>query len=373
MNGLVLSGGGARAVYQVGVLSYLVEKVPELTFPIVAGVSAGAINAAFVASHRGSSSESLDVLTECWNSLSIDQVFDPDIAVLGVSGARWLWTLSGAGASLGPKVKGFLDTKPLREFLRARLDVTGIAGNVKDRRLRALGLSATRYATGQTVTFVEGQADIATWERTRRCGVATRITLDHVLASGALPLIFPAISIEGEYYGDGSIRQAAPLAPAIHLGADRLLAVATRYSPTLNEVRGLATAGYPPPAQIMGILLNSIFLDTLDVDAERLQRVNRLLEGIPPSSPVPEGLRPINLLVIRPSRDLGSMAEGFGRLLPRSLRFMMRGLGIQRHRSADLLSYLIFEQPYLSLVMELGYEDALSNWGRIERFFTEAN
>lgn len=371
MNGLVLSGGGARAAYQVGVLSYIAEKAPDVSFPIIVGVSAGAINAAFLAGHRGTPTENLQSLSNCWTSLSTERVFDTNFGVLGLSGARWLWTLGGGGTSLGPRVKGLLDTTPLRGFLEEQVRVEGIAMNVAEGRLRALGLTATRYATGQSVTFVQGGEDVPTWERVRRCGLPAKITVDHVMASGSIPLVFPAIPIDGEYYGDGSIRQAAPLAPAIHLGAQRLLAIATRYSPTLDEVRALARPGYPPPAQIIGAMFNSIFLDALEGDAERLNRVNRLIEALPPGTPNPDGLRPIKLFVIRPSRDLGSLAEEHKSRLPRSLRFILRGLGIHRMRGAELLSYLIFEAPYIGRVMELGYEDALTHWDEIERFFAD--
>ncbi|NIN73402.1 MAG: hypothetical protein GTO46_16055 [Gemmatimonadetes bacterium] len=371
MNGLVLSGGGARAAYQVGVLSYLAEKAPEVSFPIIVGVSAGAINAAFLAGQRGTPTENLGSLSSCWTSLNTDRVFDTNLSALGLSGARWLWTLGGGGTSLGPRVKGLLDTSPLREFLEEQVLVEGIAMNVAEGRLRALGLTATRYATGQSVTFVQGAEDVPTWERVRRCGLPAKISVDHVMASGSIPFIFPATAIDGEYYGDGSIRQAAPLAPAIHLGAQRLLAIATRYNPTLEEVRALATTGYPQPARIMGALLNSIFLDALEADAERLERINRLLEALPPGAPNPDGLRRIDTLVIRPSRDLGSLAQPHKGRLPRTLRFMLRGLGIHRMHGAELLSYLIFEPPYISRVMELGYEDALTRWDEMERFFSD--
>jgi NTE family protein len=369
MNGLVLSGGGARAAYQVGVLSYIAEKAPEVSFPIIVGVSAGAINAAFMAGHRGSPPENLQWLSNCWTNLSTERVFDTNFGVLGLTGARWLWTLGGGGTSLGPPVKSLLDTTPLKRFLEEQLSVEGIAMNVAEGHLRALGLTATRYATGQSVTFVQGGEGVPTWERVRRCGLATKITVDHVMASGSIPLIFPAIPIDGEYYGDGSIRLSAPLAPAIHLGADRLLAIATRYSPTLDEVRALATAGYPPPAQLLSALLNSIFLDALEADAERLQRINRLLSALPPGTSSSDGLRPIELFVIRPSRDLGLLAEEHKSRLPRSLRFLLRGLGSHRTHGSELLSYLIFEAPFISRVLELGYEDALTRWDEIERFF----
>ncbi len=367
MNGLVLTGGGARAAYQTGVLSYIAEKVPEVRFPIIVGVSAGAINAGFLAGHRGTPAEVLERLSDAWTSLTIERILRSDLSSLGRRGVGWFWAFGRSNALL-PQLRGLLDTTPLREFLEERLDIAGIEENVRAGRLRALALTATRYATGQTVTFVQGAADIPTWERVRRCGVRTRITEDHVMASGALPLIFPAIKADGEYYGDGSIRQAAPLAPAIHLGATRLLAISTRYSPSLAEVRQLASASYPPPARVLGMLFNTIFLDTLEGDAERLQRLNRVLEALPPGAPNPDGLRRVALHVIRPSRDLGKLAEGYQDKLPRSLKLMLRGLGVRRLRGAELLSYLIFEQPYLSQVIEMGYEDALSNWGELERF-----
>jgi NTE family protein len=370
MNGLVLSGGGARAAYQVGVLSYIAEKAPEVSFPVIVGVSAGAINAAFLAGYRGTPSENLQALSRSWTDLSVDRIFDTNLGSLGLTGARWFWTLGG-GSMIGRGVRGFLDTSPLRKFLSDELDVEGIDANVEEGRLRALGLTATRYSTGQTVTFVQGGEGVPTWERVRRCGVPTRITVDHVMASGALPLIFPAVRVGSEYYGDGSIRQAAPLAPAIHLGADRLLAVGTRYSATLEEVRARAAPGYPPPAQIIGLLFNTIFLDALEGDAARLERINQLLEALPPRVSVPDGLRRIRLLVVRPSRDLGKLAEEHKEVLPRSLRFLLRGLGVQRVRGAELLSYLTFETPYINSVMELGYEDALSQWPEIERFLSE--
>lgn len=373
MNGLVLSGGGARAAYQVGVLSYIAEKAPEVSFPIIVGVSAGAINAAFLAGHRGSPSDNLQDLVNCWTSLTTERVFDTNLRALSLSGARWFWTLGGGGTSLGPRVKGLLDTAPLKEFLREALQVDGIPVNVAEGRLRALGLTATRYATGQTVTFVHGGKDAPTWERARRCGTSTTISVDHVMASSSIPLIFPAVKLDGEYYGDGSIRQAAPLAPAIHLGAERLLAIATRYAPTLEEVRDRARPGYPPPAQILSLLFNTIFLDTLEGDAERLGQINRVLEALQAEKTDPEGLRRIELLVIRPSRDLSALAEDHKGSLPKSLRFVLRGLGVQHARGAELLSYLIFEPPYLSQIMELGYEDALSQWDEIERFYSDGS
>jgi NTE family protein len=367
MNGLVLSGGGARAAYQAGVLSYVTEKLPQVSFPIITGVSAGAINAAFLAAHRGAPPDSLHALSDCWTSLTIERVFDASMIKVGLEGARWLWTFGSGGRQL----KGFLDTAPLGEFLQQTIDMGGIEENVRSGRVRAVGLSATRWATGQTVTFVQGAEGTPTWERARRCGLPTRIAVEHVMASGALPLVFPAVKIDDEWYGDGSIRQATPLAPAIHLGADKLLAISTRYAASLEEVKGRATREYPPPAKLIGMLFNTVFLDTLDADVERLERLNRAIEALQPGTVAPDGLRPIKLLVVRPTKDLGEIAGEYRDKLPRSLRLLMRGLGVKDVRGPDLLSYLIFEEPYISRVIELGYEDALSQWPEIERFFTE--
>ena len=369
MNGLVLSGGGARAAYQAGVLSYIAEKAPELHYSIITGVSAGAINAAYLASHTGTQSQILEGLSRAWCELTLDRVFSTDAGRLRLNGARWMWMLGAGGTSLGPKVKGLVDTSPLRKFLEARLEPDSIDENIRAGRLRALGLTAIDYATGQTITFVHGADDVPTWKRSRRRAVRAHISVDHVMASAALPLIFPAVRIDSDYYGDGSLRQAAPLAPAIHLGADRLLAIGTRYREGREESEEPQVTGYPPPAQILGLLFHTLFMDTLEADAERLVQVNRALSSLAPGSPVPNGLRPIDLFVIRPSRDLSKMAEPFRDHLPRSLHFLLRGLGVHRIRSSNFLSYLMFEEPYINQVIELGYEDAMSHWHGIERFF----
>ena len=367
-NGLVLTGGGARAAYQVGVLSYIAEHAPYVRFPIVTGVSAGAINAAFLAGYRGASTVAVDRLADAWKNLTVDRVFQVGPASLGTNSARWLLTLIGGGTSLGPSVQGLVDTTPLRDYLTPRIDFPGIEMNVRTGRLQAVGLTATCYSTGETITFVQGAPPVSSWRRSQRRGVEARLGLNHVMASCALPLIFPAIAVNGDYYGDGGVRQSAPLAPAIYLGADRLLAIATRYPRPARAVVDRVVEGYPPPAQVIGVLFNSIFLDALDADAERLQRINRLLEQLPPSVQKPAGLRRVELLVVQPSLDIGALAVTYQRQLPRTVRFLLRGLGVHRVRRPDLVSYLLFEPPFINRLLELGYEDAHSQWAKIERF-----
>ncbi len=366
---LVLSGGGARAAYQVGVLVAIGERAgPDFRFPVLTGVSAGAINAAFLASTQQPFAVAARSIRRAWLRLSIEQVFRGGFPSLTGSAARWLWMLGSGGTTPGFEVKGLLDTAPLRAYLERVIEPHGIAANLAAGRLRALALSTTSYSTGRTVTFVECAPKIETWERAGRHATRANITVDHVMASSALPLIFPAAPIDGDHYGDGSVRQSTPLAPAIHLGANRLLAISVRYRRTAAEAAKSQVPGYPPPAQVMGMLMNAVFLDFLDADIERVERVNEMLGFLPPGTPAPGGLRPIKLLVLRPSRDLGKLSADLGKHLPRTLRILLRGLGSNRLSSPDFLSYLLFERPYIERLLELGYEDTVAKWDEVERF-----
>lgn len=278
---LTLAGGGARSAYQVGVLSGIVEKTGgDIAFPIVTGVSAGAINATSVAGHRGTLKTAVEKLERAWLNMSVHNVFDAGALDLVASSARWIWMVLTANSIPWPHVRGVLDTRPLREMLTRLLDIDGIEANIAAGRLRALALCSTSYATGRTVTFVQGVEGIPTWERVGRLAVRARIGVDHVLASSALPVLFPAIELGAQFYGDGSSRQTAPLAPAVHLGAGRILAVSLRYRRTPSEEAELQINGYPPPAQVLGLLLNSVFLNVLEADAERLERINRSVAAL---------------------------------------------------------------------------------------------
>jgi NTE family protein len=268
--------------------------------------------------------------------------------------------LVSGGVRVGPGVRGMVDTAPLDRLLARLLatggrEVGGVARNLAAGRLRALALTTLDYSTGQTVTWVEG-CDIADWERPNRRSVACRITVDHVMASAALPLFFPAVRIGRGWHGDGGIRLAAPLSPALHLGARRILAVSTRYPRTGAEAGRPAVAGYPPPAQIIGTLLNAVFLDVMDQDAMRLELVNRLLERLPEADR--GGLRPIDCLVLRPSQDLGRLAAGYEPRLPKAFRFLTRGLGTRETESPDFLSLILFQGDYLTRLIEIGEADA---------------
>lgn len=368
---LVLAGGGARAAYEVGVLAGIAERAPGLEFPIVTGVSAGAINAVYLAAHPGSLAGAVEALRAQWSRLVVERVYrirPGRVArglVLGLAHAAL-----GHGGE-GAAVHGLLDMSPLREFLAASIDFAQLDAKIAARRLRAAAVSATSYATGQTVTFVHGPPDAPTWRRALRYAVRARLTLDHVMASAALPILFPAVCIGDGYYGDGSVRQTAPLAQAIHLGARAIIVVTQRTDPQQPSPTPppppAAPHEYPALAEVIGLLLHAIFLDALEADAERLERINRLVAALPKAER-PDGLRPVRLLMLRPSRDLGALAAGCRVQLPPLIRWLVRGMGGQRATAVDFLSYLLFDPAYTSALIELGYADVGAQWSRIEEF-----
>ncbi|TFH57965.1 MAG: patatin-like phospholipase family protein [Gemmatimonadales bacterium] len=369
--GLVMGGGGARAAYQVGVLRYLAEKLPRLQIPYVTGVSAGAINAVLLASHHGTFLQAVNELNHLWSNLTIGDVFRVDTRSLATNAYRWLRQLASGGIGHS-NVRGLVDTEPLRRYLTEVLhavngDLTGIQYNLDHGHLKALALSTSSYSTGQSVTWVQG-SNIEEWERPQRIAYRTTITVEHVMASAALPLFFPAVQLGKAWYGDGGIRLVAPLSPALHLGARRVLAISTRYERSNTEAESPSIEGYPPPAQVMGALMNSIFLDLLDHDAIRVERLNRLLASLPEDRR--EGLAEVELLTLRPTVDLGRLASKFEAKLPRAFRFLTRGLGTRETRSADLLSLVLFQPDYLRLLMDIGHADAQARAGEIEAFLT---
>lgn len=259
-----------------------------------------------------------------------------------------------------PAVQGLVDTEPLRQLLSEKLGpggglASGVAENLRRGRLKALAISATSYASGQAVTWVQGRG-VSEWRWVDRRSVNTEITVDHILASSALPLFFPAVKVGPVWYGDGGIRQTAPFSPALHLGAMRLMAISTRSHRIESTAEEPPEAGYPPPAQIVGALLNSIFLDVLDKDAQEIEIVNRLLERIPAGER--SGRHPVRLFMLRPARELSRLAGTFEPRLPGMFRFLIRGLGTRRTTNADSLSLIMFDPRYLRLLMEVGEADA---------------
>lgn len=364
---IVLSGGGARAAYQAGVLRAVVREIPDLKFDIITGVSAGAINAIFLASRPGPMRDTVQDLYELWAGLRLEDVFRVDTTSLSRSLVRWGVRLTSGGSPVAPRTRGLVDTSPLCALLEriygARDEIPGIDEKLRRDELNAVALTTLNYSTGQTVTWVQGR-EIEMWQRPNRRSVNAKINVNHVMASSALPLVFPAVKINNSWHGDGGVRLMAPLSPALHLGAHRILAMSTRYQRTFEEADVPSTEGYPPPVQVMGHLLNAVFLDAFDEDTLRLKSLNEILRKIPP--PERMGLKPVDLLVLRPSQDIGKLAGKHEIELPRGLRFLLRGLGTRETKSPDFLSMLMFEPEYLGRLIEIGEADARARMSEIK-------
>ena len=357
---LVLTGGGARAAYQVGVLRSIARHLPRVKFDVITGVSAGAINAVFLASHRGEIAPIVEELIAVWQSLRVTNVMRIDTPSLVRNVIRWGTKLISGGAPLAPGVRGLVDTTPLRQLLErlfpqnAEGEIAGLAENIARCEPNAIAVTTLDYTTGRTVTWTEG-CNIQMWERPLRRSVLAKISIDHILASAALPIIFPAVKLGRHWHGDGGIRLSAPLAPALHLGATRMLAISTHYEKTFSEADEPQTFGYPPLAQILGQLANAVFLDVMDEDAIRLQRSNELLQELPPERR--HGFRLVNFASIRPSEDVGKIAAEYEPQLPRSFRFLTRSLGTRETSNADFLSLLMFVPAYLQKLIAMGEAD----------------
>jgi NTE family protein len=357
---MVLDGGGARAAYQVGLLRSLARRQPDLRLPMLTGVSAGALNAVFLAAHPGPFAKAVDELTNIWSSLTVDQVFRADSTSL--VGNLWHWgvRLVGGGRTVAPPFRGLVDTEPLRRTLYNVLqpaengEILGIARNLDANRLIGLAIVTSSYTTGRSVAWVQGR-DIQDWDRPFRQSQQTSITIDHIMASTALPFLFPAVQLGKAWYGDGGIRLITPLSPAVHLGANRVLAFSTRYARKRGEAERPQVNGYPPPIQIANQLLSAIFLDDHDHDAMNLARLNRLLAELPPEKR--DGLRILDIVFIRPSEDIGQLAAKYEVRLPFFLRHLLRSAGARETTNPDLLSLLMFEPGYLKRLMEIGEAD----------------
>ena len=369
---IVLTSGGARAAYQVGLLRGIAHHFPHLRFQIVAGVSAGAINAVFLAAKQGTLTEKVEQLTDLWCRLECHQVFSPNYA-------RFI-PFRTALRSMMPhrfnrRPHGLFNAAPLDALLRDLFDchircapIHGIRANLQTGRLKAVALIGLDYSTGQSVRWVQGR-DIDVFEGTNRRNDRAELTVEHIMASAALPFVFPAVYIDDRWYGDGGMRLSAPLAPAVHLGAKRILAMSTGYQRTAAEASTPSVEGYPPAAQVLSQLVNAIFLDVIDEDVVRMERMNELIEQLSPEQR--NGFKKIGLLVLRPSRDLGKIAGEFQRNLPRSVRLFTKTLGAYETESPDFVSMLMFEPNYLRTLIELGEHDIEAKLEGLRIFFAQ--
>jgi len=371
--GLVLTGGGARAAYQVGVVKAVRDVLgnpKKNPFPILCGTSAGAINAATLAVFADDFSRAVANLLEVWEHMHCHHIYRTDAWHIMKSGAKWLSALMlirrEAPISL-------LDNTPLAQMLERTLPFERIQQNIDSGELYAACVTASGYTSGQSVSFFQGGSGLEGWERNQRIGAAVSLKLEYLLASASLPFIFPAVKVHREYFGDGSMRQIAPVSPALHLGADRVLIVGTgRQSSGLSADQSRMRSNvYPSLAQIAGHALNSIFLDSLMVDIERLERINRTVKLIPPERLGDSGLqlRPVKVLFITPSQPLERIAARFLHELPATVRFILKPTGALNRSGSNLASYLLFEASFCRALIDLGYQDTISREAEVREFF----
>lgn len=367
---LILSGGGARAAYQVGVLRAILELLPDQTvnpFPIICGTSAGAINTATLACHAENFRAAVDNLSRVWRNMHASHIYRADALGIGLSGLRWFGSLA-IGWLTKRSPRSLLDNEPLRNLLQGSLDLNAIDRAIASGALYAVSITASGYTSGHSVSFFQAAAEIPTWQRAHRFGSRARLTVDHLMASSAIPFIFPAVHLHREFFGDGSMRQLAPISPAIHLGAQKVLIIGNG---RMNEqTERQRTSRYPSLAQIAGHALASIFLDSLAVDIERMQRINKTLSAIPEEVKINAGiaLRPVESLIIAPSERLDYIAARHAKALPWAVRLLLRGIGAMNRQGGALTSYLLFEQPYTRALIDLGYKDTMARRDEVKTF-----
>src|SRR5271169_2451329 len=361
--GLVLTGGGARAAYQVGVLKGIAELLPRRArnpFQVICGTSSGALNAAALAINARQFRKGVQYLVNMWKNFQPSDIYRTDVLGVMSNGMRWLagLLLNSFGIRRMDRVS-LLDNTPLVKLLDEIMPCEKIQDSIDAGALHALSITASGYGSGQSVTFYQGAKDIQPWTRARRVGMPTMIENNHLLASSAIPFFFPAVHIHREYFGDGSMRQIAPISPAMHLGASRVLVIST-ISHADKQQREQIDA-YPTLAQIAGHTLDSIFLDSLEVDLERIRRINQTLKVVPEGARQQINLRHVDVLVISPSQEIEKIAERYIHGMPWTIRFLMSLIGVvRRGGGANLLSYLLSEKNFCRALIDMGYRDALA-------------
>lgn len=368
---LILTGGGARAAYQVGVVKAVREMLPADTrnpFPILCGTSAGAINAAALAVSAENFSAGVDALCEVWSGFHASQVYRADPAGVAAAAARWL-ALLAFGWITRRSPRSLLDNAPLRQLLGSTIDFNRLETAINHHALHSLSITCSGYGSGHSVSFFQGRADLEPWRRSQRIGAHVKLDVDHLMASSGIPFLFPAVRLNREYFGDGSMRQLSPLSPAIHLGAEKVMVIGAGRMADSSDDRE-ASDSYPSLARIAGHAMSSIFLDALSVDLERVERVNQTLGLIPPEarSNGLTTLRPVEVLVISPSQRLDHIAAKHFGALPWPMRMLLRGLGAKGKQGGALVSYLLFEPPYTRALIDLGYQDTMARRDEVLRF-----
>lgn len=376
--GLVMTGGGARGAYQAGVLQRIGEIKQIQTqgnpFPVIGGASAGAVNGSALAAGCDDFSAVTRAIAEMWANLNPSDVFHCDFVSQAQNSLTWILDLSFGGVGGGGHARCLLDAAPLRRFLSRRLDCDRIQANIKRGDLYALAISATNFNSGKSYLFIQGAKGHPTWQRVRLVTLATKITVDHVCASAAIPLMFEPVPLKipggSAYFGDGCVRLQQPLSPVIRLGANRVFAIGVRCG-NKERLEAIARDTKPSLAQVMGVLFNVIFLDHLATDLEHLERLNHLLENgqiLQPDTNGSDKIRPLKAFVITPSENLSDLAERHHKDMPYLLQYFVNGLGRDSESCSDLMSYLLFTSKYTRELIEIGYQDADERADEIEDF-----
>jgi NTE family protein len=368
--GLVLTGGGARSAYQVGVLLALAELLPRARnpFQVIVGTSAGAVAASVLAAEAHRWRRAVAGLERVWANFRSGQVFHVDAPHMLRAGSHWVLALLSGGLVLAPP-KSILDNTPLRELLKGHVDCAGVRRSIARGHLRAFALCATSYVSGQSVAFFDGVESIRDWSRAQRVGRRCEFNLDHLMASVAIPLLFPPMGIDGEYFGDGAMRQLNPLSPAIHLGADRLLIIGVRARRAAGVAVDRLEPSMPTPGEIFGYMLDTLFTDQIYGDLEQLERINTLVESAPDAT---RGERHVETLMLAPSVDPREIAARHVGEIPRGLRALLRVIGGRDASGSQLASYLMFEAGYTRALIELGYRDAMEARSALLAFMSGA-
>jgi NTE family protein len=369
--GLILPGGGARNAYQVGVLKGIAEMLPENAanpFQVITGTSSGALIAVMLASNATQFQEGVRRLTGIWENFRVGKIFKSDAWTALKSGARWTLAVASGGLGTG-KPRSLLDNSPMREMLESHVRFARIQHAINSGDLRAVAITTTGYTCGSSVTFYQGLDGLMPWVRANRMGIAEELTIDHLMASAAIPVVFPAVKLHNEYFGDGSMRESAPLSPALHLGADRLLIIGVRNPKTETALPYDEPVPYPSIGQITGYIFDTLFLDSLDADIERMNRINHTISEIRGKRVEYQDteLRPIDFLLLSPTRDIRELVEKHVGRFPRSVRVLLKGIGALTREGRPLISYLMFEGAFCQELIEMGYQDAFENENEIRQ------